>query len=175
MTDLVLRAPHPGDVAALTAMANLPGVRAGTLRLPHTPDAFMRRRALEPGVGAHPVVGAVGGEAVAMGTLMRGTGRRGHAGEVFVMVHDAFWGRGIGGRLLGALTGLADDWLGLTRLQLEVAVDNARAIRLYERAGFEVEGTLRGDTIREGRLEDSHVMGRLRPAPTRAAPARAGP
>ena len=148
-------------------MANLPGVRAGTLRLPYTAEEFMRRRALEPGPNAHPIVGAIGRDAVAMGTLLRGTGRRSHAGEVILMVHDDLWGRGIGRRMLGALTGLADDWLGLVRLQLEVSVDNARAVELYERAGFAIEGTLRGDTIRDGRLEDSHVMGRLRPAPTR--------
>ena len=175
MAELTIRAPLPIDVPALTAMTNLPGVRAGTLRLPYTGEDFMRRRALEPGPNAHPVVGVVAGEPVAMGTLMRNGGRRAHSGEVFLFVHDDHWGRGIGRRMLGALTELADGWLGLTRLQLEVNVDNARAIRLYERAGFEVEGTLRADTLREGVLIDSHVMGRLRPAPARAAEKPGGP
>jgi putative acetyltransferase len=167
MTELVLRAPRVEDVPALTAMANLPGVRTGTLRLPHTGEDLMRRRVMEPTPGAHPVVAALGRDPVAMGTLLRASGRRSHSGDVFLMVHDDHWGRGIGRRLLAELTGLADDWLGLQRLQLEVSVANERAIRLYRSAGFEIEGTLRGDTIREGRLEDSHVMGRLRPAPTR--------
>ena len=170
--DLVIRAPEPGDVRALTALANLPGVRAGTLRLPHTGEDLVRRRLLERGPDAHVIVGALGGEPVATATLLRGSGRRAHAGEVFLMVHDAHWGRGIGTRMLGALTELADRWLGLVRLGLEVSVDNARAIRLYERAGFEVEGTLRADVLRDGALIDSHVMGRLRAPPARRAPPR---
>lgn len=164
---LVIRAPHPGDVPALTAMSNLPGVRAGTLRLPFTGEDFVRQRILGAPQGTHVVVGEVAGEAVAWGTLMRQAGRRAHVGEVFLAVHDDHWGRGIGGRILRALTDLADLWLGLTRLQLEVAADNARAIRLYEDAGFEVEGRLRADMLREGVLVDSLVMGRLRPAPRR--------
>ena len=170
--DLVIRAPRPEDVPALTALTNLPGVRAGTLRLPHTGEELVRRRLLEPGPDAHVIVGLLDGEAVATATLLRGSGRRAHAGEVFLMVHDAHWGRGVGTRMLEALLDLADRWLGLVRLGLEVAVDNARAIRLYERAGFEVEGTLRADALRDGALIDSHVMGRLRPAPARRAPPR---
>lgn len=166
--DLVIRAPLRADVPGLTAMLNRPGVRAGTLRLPFTPERWIESRLMESAPNAHPVVGALGGEPVATATLLQGVGRRRHSGELFLAVHDDHWGRGLGGRMLGALLGLADDWLGLQRLELQVAVDNERAIRLYRRAGFEVEGTLRGDTIREGRLEDSHVMGRLRPAPTRA-------
>ena len=171
MADLTIRAPRPEDVPALTALANLPGVRAGTLRLPFTGEEMVRRRLLEPGPGAHVIVGALDAEPVATATLFRGVGRRAHSGEVLLMVHDAHWGRGIGGRMLGALTDLADRWLGLMRLQLEVNVDNDAAIRLYERAGFEIEGTLRADALRDGALIDSHVMGRLRPAPERAAAA----
>ena len=171
MTEIAIRAPRPEDVAPLTEMANLPGVRAGTPRLPYTGEDVMRRRILEQSPNAHHVVAELRRAPVALGTLLRGAGRRGHSGEVFLTVHDAHRGRGVGTRVLGALTGLADDWLGLLRLQLEVATDNHRAVRLHERAGFEVEGTLRGDAIREGRLEDSHVMGRLRPAPAR----RVGP
>jgi putative acetyltransferase len=59
---------------------------------------------------------------------------------------------------------LADNWLNLTRLELEVYTDNEAAIRLYERFGFEVEGTLRQHAFRDGQYVDSHMMGRLRPA-----------
>lgn len=40
-----------------------------------------------------------------------------------------------------------------------------RAITMYEAAGFVREGLKRADTITDGRLEDTLVMGRLRPAP----------
>ncbi len=54
--------------------------------------------------------------------------------------HDQWQGRGVGRALMEAAVDLADNWLSLTRLELTVFADNAPAIRLYERVGFEVEG-----------------------------------
>jgi putative acetyltransferase len=79
-------------------------------------------------------------------------------------VHDDFHRRGIGSRLLAALTDAADNWLNLSRLELAVYVDNAAAVRLYEKFGFAVEGTRRRDAFRDGAFVDSFVMARLRDA-----------
>lgn len=57
---------------------------------------------------------------------------------------------------------LADNWLNLTRLELEVYTDNEAGIHLYERFGFEIEGTLRQHAFRDGRYVDSYTMARLR-------------
>jgi putative acetyltransferase len=56
---------------------------------------------------------------------------------------------------------LADNWLNLTRLELEVYADNEAAIHLYKRFGFEEEGHLRQHAFRDGQYVDSIVMGRL--------------
>lgn len=52
-------------------------------------------------------------------------------------VREALQGRGVGRALLGAILAQAVD-LGAGAVLLEVRVDNARAIELYERAGFVV-------------------------------------
>jgi ribosomal protein S18 acetylase RimI-like enzyme len=52
-------------------------------------------------------------------------------------------GLGLGGALLELATERARD-RGCTRLALEVREDNGPALRLYERAGFEVKRTLTG-------------------------------
>ncbi len=57
---------------------------------------------------------------------------------------------------------LADSWLNLHRIELQVYTDNERGIRLYERCGFEVEGTLKDFAFREGRYVDVYSMARLR-------------
>jgi len=57
---------------------------------------------------------------------------------------------------------LADRWLNLTRLELTVYADNEPAIRLYRRAGFRVEGTLRRFAWRAGEYADALYMARLR-------------
>ena len=162
-----IRAPRPEDVPGVTQMMNLPGVRKGSLRLPFTPESFARRRLLEPGPGVHPLVAARDGQPVGYGALMRRTGRQAHMAELVLCVHDDHWGQGIGQALLAALIDLADNWLGLLRLQLEVASDNRSALHIYQKMGFEAEGLVRGDTLTDGVLTDSVIMGRLRPAPTR--------
>jgi putative acetyltransferase len=80
--------------------------------------------------------------------------------------------------LFGALVELADNWLGLRRLELGVYVDNAPAIALYRKFGFEVEATERADAFRDGAFVDAYLMARLRgplPADLSAPPPRATP
>ena len=83
-------------------------------------------------------------------------------GEVGLGVHDDYSGRGIGSALLAALIDTGERWLGLTRLQLTVFVDNRRAVALYERFGFAIEGTHRDYAFRDGALVDAHSMARVR-------------
>ena len=65
-----------------------------------------------------------------------------HTGRLGIFVVDGYRGQGVGRRLMGAV--LAAAWeQGLTRIELEVLADNARAIRLYESLGFEHEGRRR--------------------------------
>lgn len=171
---LTIRAAEPDDAAALTEMANLRGVRHGTLQLPFGPRARLEQRLAATG-DDHLLVGEICDtgatrEIVAHGGLLRGKRRRAHVGEILLIVHDDHIGRGHGTAMLRALLDLADDWLGLRRLELEVNTDNLAAIRLYERHGFEIEGTKRGDALRAGELIDCHIMGRLREAPRLAPP-----
>jgi putative acetyltransferase len=90
--------------------------------------------------------------------------RRRHVGRIGISVHGEFQGKGVGTALMAAAVDVADNWLNLTRLELEVYADNAAAIHLYERFGFIYEGTLRQHAFRNGKYVDSNVMGRLRPA-----------
>jgi RimJ/RimL family protein N-acetyltransferase len=51
---------------------------------------------------------------------------------------------------------------GLTRIQLAVRADNLNAKALYERFGFEHEGTCRRATLIDGIYHDAHAMALLR-------------
>jgi putative acetyltransferase len=55
---------------------------------------------------------------------------------------------------------LADNWLNLTRIELSVYTDNQIGIALYEKFGFEIEGTHRRYASRSGEYVDAHSMAR---------------
>jgi len=100
------------------------------------------------------------GQIVGNAGLRRLTGRRIHVGQIGMGVHDDFTGRGVGSALLAALIDTADNWLAIKRVELTVYVDNAPAIRLYEKFGFETEGRLRAFAFRNGEYVDAFTMAR---------------
>jgi putative acetyltransferase len=77
-------------------------------------------------------------------------------------VRDDWRREGVGTRLMEAALDLADNWLGLTRLDLRVLVANDAAIALCRKFGLEVEGTHERFALRGGRYTDAHVMSRLK-------------
>ena len=74
-------------------------------------------------------------------------------------------GQGVGTALMQALVDDADRWAQVLRLELTVYADNARAIALYRKFGFEVEGTHRAYALRDGACVDALAMARLHPSP----------
>ena len=80
-----------------------------------------------------------------------------------MVVHDDFQDKGVGTRLLQAALDLADNWLNLKRVELQVFTDNDRAVHLYEKFGFIIEGTHKADTFREGEYVDTYSMARVKP------------
>lgn len=71
-------------------------------------------------------------------------------------------GRGIGSGLLAAADQQARH-RGLRRLELTVMADNLRALGLYLRGGFQVEGLRRQALARDGATVDEYYMGKLLP------------
>ncbi len=79
-----------------------------------------------------------------------------------MMVRDDWHGKGIGSALMQALVDLADKWLNLYRLELDVYTDNEPAIKLYKKFDFHIEGTRVGEAFRDGKFVDTYAMARLR-------------
>jgi ribosomal protein S18 acetylase RimI-like enzyme len=80
-----------------------------------------------------------------------------HSGVFGMGVIDAFRGKGIGMALIDAALKAARA-KALTRVELTVRTDNERARRLYERFGFEIEGTCRRHFRVDGKDYDSYLM-----------------
>jgi putative acetyltransferase len=157
-----IRAARPSDAEGIALIANLPGFRAGTLRLPFQSIEQTREWLGKPAPDATNLVAVVAGQVVGNAGLRRHSGRQVHTGHLGMGVHDEFVGRGIGSKLLAALIDTADNWLAIKRLELTVYVDNGPAIRLYEKFGFETEGRLKAFAFRNGEYVDAFTMGRIR-------------
>jgi len=141
---------QPSDVLPLTRFAD------------NLDDALRDRFA--PGTGVYLVAieaRIVVGEA----TLYRfGAAGVRHVGVLTVGVNPFAQGRGVGLALISALLERAPR-LGLSRVELYVRADNDRAIRLYERVGFVLEGRRRCFVrLSSGEFIDDLVMGCLLPA-----------
>ncbi len=80
-----------------------------------------------------------------------------HSAVVIMAVLQAHRGQGIARRMLQETPSWAPP-VGLSRLELTVDVANHRAIRLYQKLGFRIEGTRRGAISLAGQLSDDHVM-----------------
>lgn len=163
---ITIRRAEPADYAAIYSIFATPGVTAGTLQDPFPSAETWRKRLAEPVDGTFLLVACVNDEVVGhLGlTTFPRTARRRHVGQIGMAVRDDWQGKGVGTALLRAAVDLADKWLNLTRLELEVFIDNEPAVRLYQRVGFVIEGTLARYALRDGEFVDAYTMARVRGA-----------
>jgi len=84
-----------------------------------------------------------------------------HVGLLGIGVVREHRAKGIGKQLLKRV--IAHSWrIGLTRLELEVFASNVSAVALYEKFGFELEGTKRNARLVDGIYRDVHIMAQCR-------------
>ncbi|EIF31764.1 acetyltransferase, ribosomal protein N-acetylase [Burkholderia sp. Ch1-1] len=163
---LTLRALRVADTEQFHAMLQMPVAMNGNPQMPFRTVASTREHLEEfeaPGIA---IAATVGDTLVGEASLSPFKGRRAHAASIGIGVHDAWQRRGIGRALMTELLDLADNWLGLRRVELHVYTDNHAALALYRKCGFEIEAHQRGAVLRRGVLIDCYFMARLRePAP----------
>ena len=160
----IIRRAEPGDYEAVTRIFAGPKVVWGTLQLPFPSIEYWRKRMADPAEGYYSLLACAGNEVAGeLGLLtFPNAPRRRHAGTLFMAVRDDWQGKGIGSSLMQAAVDMADKWLNLLRLELEVYTDNEPAISLYKKFGFVIEGKLVRFAYRDGQYVDAFSMARLR-------------
>ncbi len=83
-----------------------------------------------------------------------------HTAYIVAGIRKDFQNRGIGTKLFEKLDAWARE-KGVKRLELTVICENARAKHLYEKRGFEIEGTKRKSTLVDGKFLDEYYMAKI--------------
>ena len=161
---ITIRHIEPSDYEALHKIFSCPRVVWGVLQIPFPSAEMWRKRLAEPPEGLYSLVACTDGEVVGQLGLHTSPNRprRRHVGQIGMAVRDDWQGKGVGTALMQAAVDLADKWLNLTRLELDVYTDNEPAIKLYTKFGFSIEGTAINYGFRDGQFVDVHLMARLR-------------
>lgn len=84
-----------------------------------------------------------------------------HDGELGIVVAKKYQGQGIGTELIRQLIEWAKGNGVTTRISLDTRADNVKAVELYMKFGFIVEGCRKNSTLLNGKYYDLYVMGMM--------------
>ncbi|GAA4681025.1 GNAT family N-acetyltransferase [Phytohabitans rumicis] len=166
--DGILRAPDERDIDAMVAACRDPEtVRWTTVPNPyerrHAEDFALRVTAAKWARGDGVVYAITDPHDAWVGSIDLSLAPTDpYAGEVGFLVAPESRGRGYAVAALRALAEWGFDELGLARIVWKAHVGNVASRRVAEKAGFTIEGTLRGDLNHRGERKDAWVGGLTR-------------
>src|SRR6266446_847267 len=154
-----IRGWHPDDAASLAKHANNRRIWLGLRDLfphPYTIDdanEFLRRE-----LRTQPITNfsididglAVGGIGIRIGDDVYR-----HTAELGYWLSEDFWGHGITSEAVPAFTDYCFANFELHRIYAEPYANNPASARVLEKAGFALEGRLRKNVVKDGKILDS--------------------
>lgn len=162
MSEIVIRHVETADAEALRLLNTHPGVYHQTLQLPHPSMEMWQERVMKK-PGRRHLVACLDDKVVGHLALdVMENPRRSHVATFGISVSAEVQGRGAGSALMREMINLCDNWLRIERIELTVFADNAPAIALYRKYGFEVEGTGKRFALRDGEFVDALYMARVK-------------
>ena len=91
--------------------------------------------------------------------------RLSHSAIFFLYIEKAYWGQGIG-RMTVRFLEVEVKKRGFVRMECIVADTNPRAVRLYEKMGYQLEGVKKEAFLIDGKYTDLKLMGKVFPHDT---------
>lgn len=157
-----IRRAEPSDARAIKQIYECKNAYSSTLQLPHPSLTLWEKRTTDVPDNVFVYVALVDGEIVGnLGFEVCTSPRRRHVASLGMGVKDDVQGRGVGSALLATVIDLADNWLNLKRIELTVYSDNDRAINLYKKLGFAIEGESKAYAFRNGEYVSAYHMARV--------------
>lgn len=160
--EVKIRRTEPSDAKAIKEIYECPNAYSGTLQLPHPSLELWEKRISNVPENVYSYVALLDGVVVGnLGFEVCKNPRRRHVATFGMGVKDSELGKGIGSKLVSTIIDLSDKWLNLKRLELTVYADNERAINLYKKFGFKVEGQSEAYAFRNGEYVSAYHMARV--------------
>ncbi len=82
--------------------------------------------------------------------------------ELGYYISDRFWGKGIGTSAVKQVCKYVFDNTNIIRIFAEPFADNVASCRVLEKTGFELEGTLRNNAVKNGEVLDMKMYSLVR-------------
>ncbi len=161
-----LRAREPGDEPLLYAWFNDPEVTQHlTVRYPmsHAQEtAFISANGANGYAKVSFAVETLADRRLIGGVGLEDTSPENRSAVLGIAIGDkAYWDGGYGSDTMRTVCRFGFETMNLHRIELEVYVSNERAIHVYEKVGFRIEGRRRDALYTRGAYQDVLVMGLL--------------
>ena len=158
----IIRQCEPDDFKAIRELYAQSSCYAGTLQLPYPSEAKWKKKLSEDPANYYSLVALRDNVIVGqIGMQVNTYPRRTHTANIGMAVSEDSRGKGIGSLMLKEMVSLANNWLSVTRIELEVYVDNESAIKMYKNNGFVEEGTAKSYAFRNGEYVDVKLMAKV--------------
>jgi ribosomal-protein-alanine N-acetyltransferase len=165
--DFRIRSYHPMDGVDLVRHADNPRVAAHLReRFPHPYTHEDAAEWLDAALQQDPETNfAIASDEELMGTigLRLGEDVYRHSAEVGYWLGEPILGRGIASRAVTTLADWGFENFGLLRIFAYVFSENGASMKVLEKAGFELEATMRRAVVKNGRVMDQMLYARLAP------------
>jgi len=162
MIEVVIRHSKPSDLAGVKSIYEQEHAYSNSVQLPYPSDAYWESNLGNTSDNKISLVAVAGNDIAGQLTLIVSERpRRKHVATLGMGVLKKYTRNGIGSKLVTAALDLADNWLRIRRIELEVYSDNESAINLYKKFSFEVEGECRQYAFKNGHFVDALIMARF--------------
>ncbi len=162
MSEIVIRHTEPKDYDAIRQIHAQPEVYHNTLQVPHPSEQMWHDR-LGDKPGVKQLVACIDDVVVGhLGIEVSPRPRRSHVADFGICVGAQWQNRGVASAMMRAMIDMCDNWLRVDRIELTVFVDNAPAVAVYQKFGFEIEGTGKKYALRNGEYVDAYFMARMK-------------
>ena len=161
--DILIRHTNKEDARDITNIFLEKSNYRNTLGVPHLHDNIWEQRLSESPSNIIQLAAVVEETVIGIVGLHIETNiRRKHCANIGIGISEEHQSNKIGSRLLAEILELADNWYNIRRIELEVYIDNKKAINLYKKFGFKIEGTLKDYVFGDGQYIDAYIMARLK-------------